>query len=136
MRNIAMCFLSCFMTHPNILPASSQAASLWRLFDFLSTPWGAGCTSKKKNKNSLQVRNKFIVFNLLSSPLYAKCMRYDTTHTHTHTKVLLSLAIHFICYTQYFLSHLLARIAAYRLLTYVCVLGSFNYGLLLSLIAL
>lgn len=72
-------------------------------------------------KNSLQVRNKFIVFNLLSPALYAKC----TWDTQRHMQMVLNmptfghgkccfifshiLVFYLLC-SRGFLSHLLARI--------------------------
>lgn len=104
----------CFMTH--IPEATSLWLNVFHLTSCLPQTWGGGGWLK----NSLQVGNKFIVFNLLSPALYAKC----TCDTRRHTSkcrsicqhsgsanVVLSVVIYFICYVRaVFLSHLLARI--------------------------
>lgn len=99
---------------------------------------------KKKQKQTLcRCETKFIVFNLLSSSLYAKCTRYTCIQANGaqcvsaagSAKVLLSLAKHFICYARYFLSAFIGPNWRHSLQIADMCLGSFNYALLLSLIA-
>lgn len=122
-----------------------EAASLWLNVFYLTTclPCGATGVQKKKKQTLCRCETKFIVFNLLSSSLYAKCTRYTCIQANGaqcvsaagSAKVLLSLAKHFICYARYFLSAFIGPNWRHSLQIADMCLGSFNYALLLSLIA-
>lgn len=137
-----MCFLSTALWH-----TSPEAASLWlnvfHLTSCLPQTWGGGGWLK----NSLQVGNKFIVFNLLSPALYAKC----TCDTRRHTSkcrsicqhsgsanVVLSVVIYFICYVRAVFYHIYWSESSVKkphsLQIADTCLGPFNCGLLLTLI--